>query len=325
MSDYIKLAQAYSKAGYSVIPIGSNKIPTIREWRVFQDRPMTSSECVEHFKHAYGMALLCGGKNNVTAIDFDLKYDLSGDVFDRYKSEIPNKLLKKMFVQKTQNNGFHFVFSCSDKIEGNQKLASRYTTADEKHQTYMKNYQNPLTRNKALKIAGNDKNRVIIETRGSGGYICISPTPGYSKVHGKIEEITVDEYNILMESARKFNEIATPRTDQRIERTNHEWKVSPFADYNQRSDILHVLQMNGWDTVGRPFGKSVRLKRSGQTHSTSSALFDTQSKILNVFSTSTSFDINRGYSPSDVFIHLECNDDVGQAFRKLVEAGYGEK
>ena len=324
MSDYIKIAKAYSKAGYSVIPVGTNKIPTIREWRVFQDRPMTESECELHFKHAYGMALLCGGKNNVTAIDFDLKYDLSNDVFDRYKSEIPSKLLKKMFVQKTQNNGYHFVFSCP-KMEGNQKLASRYTTADEKHQTYIKNYKNPLTKDKALKIASNDKNRVLIETRGTGGYICISPTPGYTKVFGKIQEISEDEYNVIVESARKFNEIATPRKDQRIERTNQEWKVSPFTDYNQRGDVLHLLQMNGWDTVGRPYGKSVRLKRSGQTHSTSSALFDTQTNVLNVFSTSTSFDINKGYSPSDVFIHLEANDDVGKAFKKLIELDFGEK
>ena len=138
MTDFVKLAKAYSKAGYSVIPVTSTKIPTIREWRQYQNKPMTTEECEKYFKGAYGMALICGGANNITALDFDLKYDFSGDLIDRYKAKIPKSLLKKMFVQKTQSGGYHFVFSCPHILEGNQKLASRFTTADDK---YMVKYE----------------------------------------------------------------------------------------------------------------------------------------------------------------------------------------
>ena len=68
MTDFVKLAKAYYKAGYSVIPVTSTKIPTIREWRQYQNKPMTIEECEKYFKGAYGMALI-GGVNGVIMLD----------------------------------------------------------------------------------------------------------------------------------------------------------------------------------------------------------------------------------------------------------------
>lgn len=320
--DYVSIAKKYCSAGYSVIPVTANKVPSIKEWKVFQTRPMTDAECEKYFKNCYGMALLCG-VSNITALDFDLKYDLSNDLFKRFKERIPKDILKKMFVQSTKSGGFHFVFKC-EILEGNQKLASRYTTAYEKHNTYIENFENPNNRDKALKIATNDKNRVLIETRGKGGYICISPTPGYKIIYGKIGEINKEEYELLMSVAREFNEIREVKKDPRTAKYD-EWKVSPFTDFNNNYDALGLLISNGWDTVGRPHGKSVRLKRPGQVHSASSALYDTDSKILNVFSTSTSFDVNKGYSSTDIFSELECHGDLSLAFTKIIGMGYGKK
>jgi hypothetical protein len=321
--NYIKIAKAYAKAGYSVIPVNSNKIPSIKQWKEYQNKSMDEKECELYFDNVYGMALLCGGKNKVTAIDFDLKYDLSGDLFERFKEKLGKEILQKMYVQSTKNGGYHLVFSCN-KVEGNQKLASRYTTCYEQHQTYMDNYNQIATRDKAIKIATNDRTRVLIETRGEGGYICINPTPNYTKVYGKLQEISEAEYEVIMNTAREFNEIAEVKKDIRTSKYD-EWKLSPFKDYNERGDVLHLLAVNGWDQVGRQHGRSVRLKRPGQTHAKSSALFDTETHVFNVFSTSTVFDINKGYTPSDIFIELECNGDVTEAFKKLVALNYGEK
>lgn len=321
--NYTKIAKAYAKAGYSVIPVNSNKIPSIKQWKEYQNKAMTEQECDEYFTNCYGIALLCGGKNKVTAIDFDLKYDLSADLFERFKNELGKEILEKMYVQSTKNSGFHLVFSC-EKVEGNQKLASRYTTSFEQHITYMENFNNPETRDKAIKIASNDRVRVLIETRGEGGYICINPTPNYTKVYGKLQHITEQEYEVIMSTARKFNEIAEVKKDIKTSKYD-EWKLSPFADYNNRGDVLHLLSVNGWDQVGRQYGKSVRLKRPGQTHAKSSALYDTDTHIFNVFSTSTMFDVNKGYTPSDIFVEIECNGDTVEAFKKLTALGFGEK
>lgn len=328
MSNYIELAKAYSKRGYSVIPTTSEKVPAIRNWGLYQVRPMTEAECEQHFKDCWGIALLMGGTKKLTAIDFDLKYDLSGDLFERYKKTLPVELLKKMYVQTTKNKGFHFVFSCS-KVEPNQKLASRYTTADERHQTYMKAYADPKNKDKALKIALNDKSRVLLETRGGtdafcGGYVLVSPSPGYTHTFGTIQEISEGEYDIILESARSFNQIVEEKVDIRMDKYR-EWELSPFADYNTRGDILTVLYNSGWEECSNGYGNSVRLRRAGAVTSASSALFDPETRLFNCFSTSTSFDVNRSYTPVDIFIELECEGDISLAFRKLTEMGFGQE
>jgi len=188
----------------------------------------------------------------------------------------------------------------------------------------MDNFNDPENRARAIKVASNDKTRVLIETRGEGGYICINPTPNYKKVYGKLQKISDESYESIMNVAREFNEIVEIKKDIRTSKYD-EWKLSPFADYNLRGDALYLLQSNGWDTVGRTYGRSTRLKRPGQTHAKSSALYDTETHVFNVFSTSTVFDVNKGYTPSDLFIELECNGDVSEAFKKLVSLGYGEK
>lgn len=326
--DYINLAKAYSKAGYSVIPVTSEKVPAIRNWGVWQVRPMTEVECEQHFKNCYGIALLMGGLKSLTAIDFDLKYDLSGDLFERYKKILPVELLKKMYVQTTKNSGFHFIFA-STIVEPNQKLASRHTTADEKHQTYMKAFQDPKNKSKALKMALNDKSRVLIETRGGstafcGGYVLVSPTPGYTHTFGKIQNISEEEYNLILEAARRFNQVVEEKVDIRLDKYK-EWELSPFADYNTRGDVLSVLYDSGWEECNNGYGNSVRLRRAGAVTSASSALFDPETRLFNCFSTSTVFDVNRSYTPVDIFMELECEGDLSIAFKKLIEQGFGQE
>lgn len=327
MYNYIELAKKYSKAGFSVIPVTSEKIPAIKQWDEFQSRPMSEGECERFFKKSWGIALLCGGLKGVTAIDIDLKYDLSGDIFERFKKKIPSSLLQKLYVQTTKSGGYHLLFSC-DKVEPNQKLASRHTTVYEKHQTYIEAFENTDTRDKALKIALNDKSRVLFETRGgtlkeAGGYVVMTPSPGYEHVYGKISHITTEEYDLLMETARMFNEVVEKRRDIRLDKYKN-FKLSPFEDYNQRGDVVSLLLESGWQEVGGN-SKSVRLKRAGNPKSGSSALFDTTTRVFNCFSTSTIFDVGRGYSPTDVFVILECDGDLSLAFKKLVEDGYGEE
>lgn len=328
MGEFISLAKSYSKAGYSVIPVTSEKVPSIREWGLFQSRPMTEQECEKYFSNCWGIALLMGGKNMLTAIDFDLKYDLSGDLFERYKKALPKELLEKMYVQTTKNKGYHFIFS-ADKVEANQKLACRYTTVYEKHQTYMEAFNDVKLRDKALKIATNHKSLVLLETRGGttslcGGYVLIAPTTGYKHVFGKIQKISNEEYDLLLDTARSFNDVIEHKTDIRLDKYK-EWKLSPFADFNERGDVLSLLLDSGWEECRGSTSKSTRLKRAGNPKSGSSALFDNDSRIFNCFSTSTSFDVGRGYTPTDVFTELECENDLGLAFRKLIEMGFGEE
>lgn len=323
MSDYIKLAQAYSKAGYSILPVTSMKIPTIREWRVFQERPMTEEECEKHFKHAYGIALI-GGVNGVIMFDHDLKNDISGDYYDRLLTRIPENLMEKFYIQKTQNNGIHWI-ARTDAKEGNLKLASRFTTPEEKHKIYVENFENPTTREKALKIASNHNTLVLSETRFYGGYCLIAPTPNYEKLSGKIGFITSDEYEEIKEIIRSMDEgLKVLKEDTRHESyIKDQWKVNPFQDANERMDVSQLLEMNGWSMVRGSRGNNIRFKRPGGS-STSSAILDTNTNLFSVFTTSTDLDV-RAYNASTLYAHFECDSDLGLCYKKLISEGYGLK
>jgi len=211
-----KVAKKFIDQGYSVIPCGENKTPLIPNWGKFQIKPMTKVQADQYFTKAKYIGLLTGGDTRVVCFDFDLKYDLTGFLWERFKESVPNKILKKMYVQTTKNGGYHLAFIAPEsRLFGNQKLSSRYTTAYEQHESYMHAFNNPDTRDKALKIGLNDKSRVLIETRSGtpkvrGGYFLIAPSPGYTKLNGKLTEITEDEYDILDEAARSFNEVKAP-------------------------------------------------------------------------------------------------------------------
>ena len=320
-------ALAYAKRGFSTIPVDANKQPAIFSWNKYQTRPMLEFEIMEHFnkKNVHGIALLTGGVNKITAIDFDLKYDLTEDLFNQYKRKIPVKLLKKMRVHKTINDGFHFVFQC-DTIEGNQKLAQRETSDAELKVNLKEALGEGKGLREAMEITLRDKIRVLIETRGgeatkSGGYVVIPPSKGYSNVAGTLQKITPEEYDILLSAAREFNTYVTPnRKLARDQAGMSKNGNSPFDNFNEKGNVLSILLQNGWSEV-RQYNSDVRLKRPGQTHSKSSALYDTNTMLLNVFTTSSVFDV--GYhTPSDVFIMLECNADVKLAYKRLIELGY---
>jgi len=285
--------------GLTFIPINSKKIPLVEEWQI-PDREYD-------FSKASGVGLLCA--NGVTGIDFDLKYDITGTLFDRFKkavSQIDKELLKKMVVQKTTNGGYHLIFKCS-VIEGNKKLAQRYATEEEK-------------------LKG-DKVKVLIETRGEGGYLAVEPTQGYKFIYGsldKIQEITPDEREILISTARTFNEVFKEVSVPRVAIKKEIKGLTPFEDYNNQADVVALLEKHGWSVMGQKGSKTL-LKRPGQTSSAHSGNYDHDKNWFSVFSTSTEFEPETPYLPYAVYAYLECNKDFSEASRRLYEEGFGDR
>lgn len=322
-------AKKFINKGYSVIPVNSRKNPTIPKWGRFQVNPMSLQECDELFSGAKGIAVLCGGKSRLFCMDFDLKYDLSGDLFKRFKKAVPKEILEKAYVQKTINNGYHMVFKAPDtRLFGNEKFAARYTTEYEQHDTYMEAFRDVDTRSKALKIASNDKSRVLIESRSGsatvcGGYFLIPPSFGYEYIYGKFTEISEEEYDILVETARSFNEVVKEETNHKMF-TGIDWEKSPFEHYNEEGDAVEVLLNNGWSIVSEN-NYAVRLRRPGATDNISSALFDKKQRVFTCFSTSVGFDPNKSYNASGVLCTLEFDGDFSRTLPYLVQNKWGIK
>lgn len=323
-----KSARKYLEAGFNIIPTTKNKLPVIGNWRQYQKVPM-SLEVFEHtFSDDHNIGLLTGGSTRIVCLDADMKYDLSGDLWQRFKEAVPKKILKKTMCQSTQNGGYHLVFKApASRLHGNEKLAARYCTPEEQHQTYMEAFMNPETKGKALKIASADNSRILFETRSGskdfcGGYFLIYPSEGYSHVYGKIGELDEEEYDILIETARSFNEVRDYNKPRPKEDYEQRWEVSPFEHYDKEGDIVSVLEDFGWTQLPQ-MGKNIRFRRPGKTHAASSAMFDVNTRIFNCFSTSTIFDVTKGYAPATIFTMLLHDGDQAKAFKALIDLGFG--
>lgn len=316
------------------MPVTDAKRPIVKGWQASTDKHDLSN-CI-------GVGLVCGKlSGNIEVIDVDAKYDLTGKLFDDYKRKIhaaDKTLLEKLLVQKTRGNGYHLIYRCKE-IAGNLKLANRHTTEEEKNKTYQETYAAALldpknksddtARMKAEKARTNDKVRVLLETRGEGGYIMCYPSEGYSILNRDfygITEITTEQREILHSTAREFNEVTTEYIlpKQSVGEIPKIKGISPFEDYNERGDVVELLQSNGWKVVGHK-GHKVIFLRPGQTSSQSSGNYDSAKKWFSVFSTSTEFDPQHAYQPYAVFAYLECNKDFSEASKKLYELGYGER
>ncbi len=315
--------------GLQFVPVNEHKQPIVKDWQQLVTK--------HNLKNCWGVGLVCGAPSgNVECLDIDLKYDLTGTLYERYKRlvhEMEPNLLNKLVVQKTKSGGYHFVYRCSE-IAGNLKLANRGTTESEKNDTYKKTYNAEINKHgdeeKAVKVAEkakeNDKVRVLFETRGKGGQFVCNPTPGYEFVHGdlySITEITPEERDVLHGIARQFNEVLEEVVIPKAKQIKTKG-LSPFDAYNESDDVVGLLRDHGWQIVKHKGGKTVFL-RPGQTTSLSSGNFDHDKRWFSVFTTSTEFEPQKAYLPYAVFAVLECNKDYSLAAKKLLELGYGDK
>lgn len=284
------------------------KRPALAEWTKFQKVLPAIGQ--HQFNGSLGIIT---GKisGNVFVLDIDTKYDLSGTLLERLENEIGPELWDRVFqaayIQKTLNNGLHIFLRC-EEIEGNQKLASRYTTEKERAKE------------------SNEKTKVLLETRSEGGFIVCSPTPGYEVVTGALTEIgfiSVDDKERLFEACRSLNEVfdeIKPPTSKKF--TSSLPGLPPWEDYNQRADVPSYLQSRGW-TYFKKAGKNLHFARPGKKGATSGT-YNEELNLFRCFSTSTPLESDKSYSPSALFTYLECGKNFEESARRLRAMNYGD-
>jgi hypothetical protein len=299
----IEKAKEYFKLGLSVIPIGDNKIPQ-GSWKKNQ------AELIEpSFTTCKGIGLVCGEVSGfLQCIDIDSKYDLTGKLFDNYKKLIldaDKQLLHKLVVQSTPSGGYHFIFRCKE-IEGNKKLANRHCTDAEK-------LENPK-----------DKVRVLLETRENGGYFMIAPSEGYKIIFGsldKIQEITPTERQTLFLCARLLNEVFETPSIKKIDQKTISENISPFEQWNEKGDIIALLENQGWKITQSRGSKNLFLRPGGTGKW--SADWDDSKRLFYVFTSSSEFEQGKAYNASQVLAKLKFRDDFSECAKWLLKEGFG--
>lgn len=283
------IAHDLIRAGLSIIPI-KDKVPSVN-WKKYQTRRPEIGE----LNYNGQIGLVCGPVSGVEVVDIDSKNcpgrDLLGDL-DKTISEFCPGIIEKLVCQSTPSGGAHLIYKC-EYIEGNQ----------------------PLARSK--------DGKVLIETRGSGGYVAIAPTPGYCIKYGNlvsISTITRDERDDLLSACRALNEL--PEVVEAKKFTTTSTDLPPWEDYNQRGEVDDLLQLHGWRYL-RKNGDNLHYCRPGKEGGTS-ATWSESKKLFYVFTSSSQFEPSKAYPASAVFACLETNKDFSEAARKLREMGYGQ-
>lgn len=304
-------AYRYISNGICVIATDNEK-RSCKQWKQYEDRIITIEEAEKLFElpHAKGLAIVCGPPSgNLEVIDIDVKYDLTKTLYEDYMQAIKDNdesLYNSLMVIQTKSKGYHLYYRC-ETITGNKKLARRPTEDFERD-------------NK------DDKVRVLIETRGYRGYVIAPPTDGYAMVKGEaIPTITPDQREILWELARTFNQLIDEPVRSNTSRGYNakEFGLSPFEDYNNRGDIVALLEKHNWKVISETNEKII-FRRPGKDVGTSGN-YNKDKKWFSVFTTSSIFEPEKAYQPYAVYAVLECNKDFKEAAKKLLALGYGEK
>ena len=278
----------------SIIPVSSKKTP-FKPWTEFQARIAPVEDWHPHYIKQGYVAVICGRISlNIECIDIDVKHDPDKTIWNEYKALIPKPLLDRLIIQETVNDGYHLLYRCPDaNIEPNQKLAEH---TDEK---------------------------VIIETRGEGGYFC-THTNDYKVAQGTfdlrslnidIPVITPQERSQLLEIARSLTRFL-PKKPQK----SFSYSIPAINDFNEKFSIIEVLTKHNW-SVTREDDEKVYLLREGSLASHSAYYFK-DTKTFFCFSTSTEFTAGKPYNHFQVLQVLEGKNDFRTTVRLLPDLGF---
>lgn len=223
------------------------------------------------------------------------------------------------YAEFTPTGGFHLYYRVDGPIAGNTKLARRPATDDELA-------DNPV-----------DKVKVLIETRGEGGFVVVAPSYGAIHPTGKawvavpgrtprdIPTLTTDERDALHILAAAFDRMPDdePVTEPRRATSDDTTGVRPGDAYNQKAAWRDILEPHGWVPVHRHRDVTY-WRRPGKNDGISATTGRNDADNLYVFTTSTLFDSERPYSKFAAYTLLEHRGDYSEAAKALRALGYGD-
>lgn len=262
-----------------------------------------------------GMASQNAAGAGLELLEFD---DL--DVYQRFRDTAESSGLADLaqrieqgYSELTPGGGIHWFYYCAE-VEGNTELARRPGPTD---------------------AGGKSTPEILIETRGEGGFAVLAPSHGkvhpsgkpYRVQHGSlatIATITPDERKELWKLARSYDDMPRERAPEPKERRTNSDSVSgrPGDDFNARADWADVLEPAGWTFVFAR-GDTSYWRRPGKDRGVSATTNHAGSNLLYVFSTSTTFDSERGYSKFGAYTLLQHHGDFKAAAQELARLGYG--
>lgn len=267
-------------------------------WEPYQHERPTQAE-IDRWVNSgiQSIAIVAGAiSGGVEVLDFDNRQDetwfeqwrtIAGDPIKRYG----------LALQATGGGGFQVAWRC-EEIEGNQKLA--WIPAAEE-------------------ASGK---KVMIETRGEGGYFLAPPSEhpsgnSYRLLSGRFSQIPRIEPEVrshLLDCARQLNQVAITETKNRTSNTAYASSSNnDVADaFNSRHPIEETLRYYGYTQHGN------RWSRPGKTDSLGLVVFGDGKAYAHSSNDRMAADRcgagdNRPFTSFDLFAHYDHNEDYKAA------------
>jgi hypothetical protein len=339
-------AREYEAAGLCVVPVAADgtKRPDLRSWTEYKDRRSTADEHDQWFGPErrggarQGIGVVYGRiSGNVEMLEFEGRAIAEG-ILDEVTEIMEGSGLGEFWksivtgwATESPSGGLHLrVRVAGTPVKGSTKLASRLAREDE------------LTADERVRLEKNPDaqvGRVLIETRGEGGYGVVEPSHGSVHKSGKpyvrtaggsdsIPTIDAEHYRALHAALRAVDQLPQRETSQSAPRAPKGpmpgGRLRPGDDFENKVGWPEILTPHGWQLL---FQRGTSYwSRPGKERGISATTGHAPDRDrLFVFSTSTEFAANIAYTKFAAYALLNHNEDFKAAARELARQGFGDK
>jgi len=325
-------ALAWWQVGACVLPAATDgsKRPGLTGWKQFQTRRPDLNDLASWFAAGHaGMGVVCGKiSGGLEMVEFEARamdegaYEAVAAACEALGLGELWQQITTGYIEESPTGGRHLYFYVSDvPVPGNTKIARRPATEAE------------------LSVAPDDRIKVLIETRGEGGWVVTAPSNGTTHPSGRswtvvagqpatIPTITGSQRESLVRVMRAECDdmlFSTPVPDPLPPQAGHTG-LRPGDDFEARTSWAEILQPHGWRVVGRE-GRTTKWCRPGKAGLFTSATTGNAADRdrLYVFSSSTVFDPERPYTKFGAYALLNHGGDHSVAAKALKALGFGDE
>jgi hypothetical protein len=340
-TDLRAAARDLHEAGLCVLPIkadGSKK-PAV-SWLRYKVTRSTPEEHDEWFggDRPRGIAVVYGGvSGNVEMLEFEGLAVRDG-VLDEVTEIMEGSGLGEVWqsittgwASQSPSGGVHYRVRVEDGVAGNKKLASRLAREDE----YTAEERQRVAEKPNSKIV-----RVLIETRGEGGYGLVEPSGGPVHASGRpyvrlaggpwsiptLDADTLEAVHAVCQMVDAMPREEKAKTAPRPKRELPEGGVRPGDDYEARTDWSEIIG-DEFDPIFTR-GSTTYWRRKGKSQGISATTGHAADRDrLYVFTTSTTFESETPYDKFAAYTHLTQGGTGAEHFKRaaaeLRGRGYG--
>ncbi|MFD7709513.1 bifunctional DNA primase/polymerase [Streptomyces sp. NPDC059786] len=338
-------ARELDDAGLCVLPVKADgsKAPDVSRWGQYKVNRSTPEEHDRWFGDGQrtGIGVVTGAvSGNIELIEFE-GLAIEEGVLDEVAELAHNSGLGDLWeavttgwADRSPSGGVHFKVIVKDRpVARNTKLARRLAREDE---------YTPEERQRIAEKPGTKIVRVLIETRGEGGFVVIAPSHGsthpsgdpYIRLSGGpasmpvIEPEDLDALHVLCQAQDAMPVEEKVKTEPRSRRELPAGFVRPGDDFENQTDWPTIIGSEFTPVFTR--GSTTYWRRDGKSRGISATTGHAADKDrLYVFSTSTVFEAETPYSKFAAHTLLTqgslSSDAFKQAGAELRSQGYGSE